>query len=562
MKRTLPLLSKPSVDDAPKPIIQAASDIVLVDKRSCIYCRSRKRKCDGSLKKCQRIVQGKPISSGSASNSSSHDSVTTSTTTSGSRSNSATSLISAENAPYPLTPANLDPLVILLDKIAIADDTYFMDSLRRTGAPAEFGPLPHEDWLVVDKYCKTARGHHYEVFDRKYVLENLIDAPLAFRFAICSYACYFSKPRAPFHLARKYYLMAKKSHQWCIDHPSLISLQTALMLMMCAASFGDFQFMATLRNLSFRTAQLLKLDSSDLLSFLNEEKRPFTENEMTSRDLCWRSCVFLDNMTSFRVGIPQFFQYDNPVITTFNYFRFFSTADFSSGAALFHLSTLLTILNQTKAASKIKFDNLTDLETHLPQIRQIELILSNWFASIAPYFGNDPPKALLNELDGTHYPEWPKVKLLLGYYTGLCQVHFTRALLSVKFHGKYLDRSFKKIIQSAPYLLDAAERIIHLDKSIVDLDPFSAVCVFYTALVYCDVCIASADKALRIKLIDTLEMIMTFLKTSNLLWPMMDQFSPELRRRIEMLASLRWKEDEVESEQSSGGSSFGSQSPL
>ncbi|KAJ3199199.1 hypothetical protein HDU67_003048, partial [Dinochytrium kinnereticum] len=231
-------------------------------RTSCSVCRERKRRCNGSVAGCEKR---NPSSSSSSSSSAPttavkrrrpQASLPSTTTTTSSTSTPLSSLPSTtdnnnNNNNYQhtaaLIPLTLDPLVLFLDNIAV--DHFVFDVPPEPQGISASSP---EERLVIQRFCGSAHAFPFEVFHRVSLMSELEARPLSLRYAFYTYCGYFSNPPAPALVLGKFYAMAKKAVNWCIDHPGLNSLQALLLLNICAASFGDMSFRVMTRTMAFR----------------------------------------------------------------------------------------------------------------------------------------------------------------------------------------------------------------------------------------------------------------------------------------------------------------------
>ncbi|KAI8835078.1 hypothetical protein BC829DRAFT_67351 [Chytridium lagenaria] len=258
--------------DAP---VQTASSSLVVSfygpnptKTSCDFCRSRKRKCNGSVRECGKFKEGASVPASDPGSSKARRVASPSSSSSlpgkkRKRSLTATTVESdliqispsayddelsfPREQSYSLAEPSLDPLILFLDSIGVYD--YVFDTKE---SYIGFRKPSREEDHVIERFCTSSHFYPFEVFKRFSLGHQMETMPHMLRYAFYAYCCRMSVPPAPTQISEKFYTLAKESMNWCMDNPSLTSLQALMLMNITAACFGDHPGRYKYRNMAFR----------------------------------------------------------------------------------------------------------------------------------------------------------------------------------------------------------------------------------------------------------------------------------------------------------------------
>ncbi|KAJ3118855.1 hypothetical protein HDU96_007597 [Phlyctochytrium bullatum] len=367
-------------------------------RASCAHCFSRKRRCNGTLSRCAKR---------SALLSSSR----TAPSSSGSALGNKRPLLAKEHPQTPHTPPplvirkSLDPLCHLLSLLDSASPLFFAGDTSGDLSPAS---TPAAGAHAIHTYLTSTQGFTYEVFSRTPTTPSIPPAgPLGL--ALTCFCSLFATPSAPYPVSAKLYAQARRTIPTCLARAGLESLQTLLLLTFCATSLEGDAARNRFRGMAFRMAALLGLDGERLIEFPGEPARIPTEEEREVRDLCWRACVFLDNVSTWPLSSPP--QEFRPTHPHAHYFRFLAPTSLARPALIHHFTTLTVVLREIL--------RLPDAPT-LTALQTAAVRLAGWRDSLPPALALDDPGFWRGGEGGRGCGT--RASILLGYHAARCVV--------------------------------------------------------------------------------------------------------------------------------------------
>ncbi|KAJ3106762.1 hypothetical protein HDU97_005688 [Phlyctochytrium planicorne] len=475
--------------------------------KGCSVCKTRKRRCDGKIKGCikhsGRSGQGSrkkglsnPIRIAPKPSSKSGNEVSPVRLDANAYPGKCveTQIISLQldTTPFiwPLETdrswmhPSLDPVVLFMDNISLYD--YFPSENEPL---VSYHPMNHDERHIIQYFCTSRPPYPFEVFDRANLMEHVETLPQLIRYAFYNYCLEFSNPPAPLPIINKFYMNSKSIASWCIENPSLGSLQALLMLNALAAKRMDFAHVQY-RDMAFRMASYLGLDTPKLLEMPNHVVSGTTKMDEDIRDRCWNLCLLTDSSSAEGSANPRFFN------VSLNDYRYFSPAKPGETSMAFHHVQICEIMLHVKDVVS-EFENSKNYNAFIQLTSEAEASLLSWKSTLPPDADLDWVLSWIKGGQTFGQKESDRIGLFLGYHTAISKLYRSKALTAFRhMNPATTSKTEKSLTVVDPLLLTAfnsalsiakvAERVVMFPRFAAYVYPHACYCYMLSGMVLCE----------------------------------------------------------------------------
>ncbi|KAI8853771.1 hypothetical protein BC829DRAFT_382084 [Chytridium lagenaria] len=162
--------------------------------------------------------------------------------------------------------------------------------------------------MILERFLGSKAESIIEVVDRESFLRKLETRLPVLRYAVCAYAAHHSYPKAPYHVARKYYMKARDLAKASIGKPSFQALQSLILLRALSMAMSDnmhgFFFLEAALKMSSQLE--LKVTWTDGRLEISSSRELEDDVDLKELRKCWMACYFHDRMGAIASGQPHF----------------------------------------------------------------------------------------------------------------------------------------------------------------------------------------------------------------------------------------------------------------
>ncbi|KAJ3106761.1 hypothetical protein HDU97_005687 [Phlyctochytrium planicorne] len=512
-----------------------------LNRQACDRCKKRKRKCDGTIKGCSKLLKiqsaqlpkvelghgernevgiscGERILCDSAFVSAvdavklvSSDGQFTS------QSRHGLSFLWPSEDEYCWIHPSLDPLIMFMDQIPFQG--YLAEGSDSEGS---HHPMNAYERHVIEHFCDTREVYPFEVFDRSNLLEQIERLPHMLRYAFYSFCAQTADPPAPTPILNKFYGNLKAVARWCVDNPSLQALQALIMLF----------------------ASYLHLDTQKLLDIPGQALPELTDRDREIRDRCWSLCLILDSGGAETTGCPRFFK----VPPTFYHSQYFSPPRPNRAAAVYYYAML------SEASLKVStivrtFKSLANHATFLDRFAEAKCCFEAWRKSLPAYWDLRWVDGWVKAGQTFGIADMDRISPYLLYHASISKLYREAAITALRLDSPTIEihnvskSAWPKVepimsmaYKSALLVAKVAERIIQFPKFENSMYPLAHLYFQVSALMLCEFCDSVFGVDRRMEVARLVEAEIRVLEEMKKSWKVVSIYLPPMREGLKRLS--------------------------
>ncbi|KAI8835080.1 hypothetical protein BC829DRAFT_67367 [Chytridium lagenaria] len=276
------------------------------------------------------------------------------------------------------------------------------------------------------------------------------------------------------------------------------------------------------KDMAFRLAALMKMDTPMLLQFPGEPDRVPTYQERTVRDLCWRTCLFLDNVFSWGTPHVKRFSQTRVMIPNLQFYRFLPPNDTSRTALVDYITTLsYVLLNIWQLDEKFSHQSLLAQDPKDNDVLTALGMLHAWRNGLPPNLNIDEPnfwRGATFSADNSS-PSLDacgtRATLLLGYHGAMCLLGRVMIRQAASL-GRFADVCRVHASASAVIIGRVSRDIV--SHRHINLHPFMGQSVLMAGLFLCELWKDMNDAEKRREIDEVFVLLDEFLQRLSVFW--------------------------------------------